>query len=169
MKSLIDDIVKYNVWANTGIISLFKYQKEDVSHNKIVSSFPSVRETLQHIWFAEMIWLSRLCNNPISKDDFMNKTSAIPIHLFFDGLLETSKIFETYVLNLTEQQLRQTCHYANTMGTPFQQSYYEIIQHCMNHSTYHRGQLVMMARQLNINQIESTDYITYLRKKSKSV
>ena len=35
---------------------------------------------------------------------------------------------------------------------------YEFIQHMINHSTYHRGQLVTMGRVLGITDAPGTDY-----------
>jgi uncharacterized damage-inducible protein DinB len=40
-----------------------------------------------------------------------------------------------------------------------------MIWHCINHQSFHRGQLVTFARQLGITDIPSTDYIVYLREK----
>lgn len=43
----------------------------------------------------------------------------------------------------------------------------EIIQTVFTHGSYHRGQVVMMMRQLNITQISQTDYIEWVREKER--
>ncbi|MCM3024666.1 DinB family protein [Heyndrickxia ginsengihumi] len=52
--------------------------------------------------------------------------------------------------------------YKNTKGELFTQTLFELIQHIVNHGTYHRGNLAAMIRQLGY-QGTSTDYITFLR------
>ncbi|MFL5753274.1 MAG: DinB family protein, partial [Bacteroidia bacterium] len=63
---------------------------------------------------------------------------------------------DAYFLSSTE--------YKNTKGEPFNTSNSGIIMHCMNHSTFHRGQLVTMLRGLGYEgAVDSTDLISYLR------
>jgi uncharacterized damage-inducible protein DinB len=42
-----------------------------------------------------------------------------------------------------------------------------MIHHCMNHSTYHRGQIVTIARNLELTDPPSTDFMRYVRLKSE--
>jgi uncharacterized damage-inducible protein DinB len=39
----------------------------------------------------------------------------------------------------------------------------DAIHHCMNHSTYHRGQIVTIARSLGIIDPPSTDFMAWKR------
>jgi uncharacterized damage-inducible protein DinB len=48
-------------------------------------------------------------------------------------------------------------------GVPLSHRRYEILLHTFNHSMYHRGQCVTMARTLEMQHIPSTDLIRYLR------
>jgi len=41
-----------------------------------------------------------------------------------------------------------------------------MVHHCMNHSTYHRGQLITLARQLGMKEgVPSTDLLYFSREK----
>jgi len=42
----------------------------------------------------------------------------------------------------------------------------QLVQHCVNHSTYHRGAIVSMGRQLNLNKAPSTDMLFYFNDNS---
>jgi uncharacterized damage-inducible protein DinB len=42
---------------------------------------------------------------------------------------------------------------------------YHVLHHIFNHSTYHRGQLVTMLRQLGSKDIPATDFIAFVKKK----
>jgi len=41
---------------------------------------------------------------------------------------------------------------------------FQILLHIFNHGTYHRGQLVTILQQLNIQNIPQTDFIVWTRK-----
>ena len=38
----------------------------------------------------------------------------------------------------------------------------DMIQHCLNQSTYHRGQIVTIARKIGLTDPPMTDYILYV-------
>jgi len=40
-----------------------------------------------------------------------------------------------------------------------------MLTHVFNHGTYHRGQLITMARQLGVEKLQQTDFIIWSRKK----
>ncbi len=53
--------------------------------------------------------------------------------------------------------------YRNLKGDQFSQPVYQVLHHIFNHSTYHRGQLVTMLRQVGLEKIPSTDFIAWAR------
>jgi uncharacterized damage-inducible protein DinB len=38
----------------------------------------------------------------------------------------------------------------------------ELLQHCLNHSTYHRGQIVSIGHQVGLKDAPMTDYMYYV-------
>lgn len=164
LKAIYTDIAQYNCWANERLINNFKLQPETVLDVPIQSSFSSIRETLLHLWGAEHLWLDRLQGNSPGKfptDGFAGSTAEL-----FDGLLASSNEFQAFLEEQEEAFFAVgKCNYENTTGAAFSQFNREVIHHCMNHSTYHRGQLVTLSRKVGINTIPATDYIYYLRYK----
>jgi uncharacterized damage-inducible protein DinB len=55
--------------------------------------------------------------------------------------------------------------YINLKGKKFSQNNAEIILHCMNHSTFHRGQLISMLRHVGYTDQSASDFILFLREK----
>jgi uncharacterized damage-inducible protein DinB len=45
----------------------------------------------------------------------------------------------------------------------FNQKASDMIHHCMNHQTFHRGQIITMARQLGLTEFPRTDFIIFKR------
>ena len=55
----IETLYAYNRWANQRMFSALQKLSDEQFAGKMQSSFPSIRETVFHILFAEWIWLKR--------------------------------------------------------------------------------------------------------------
>lgn len=159
MKQLIGTSAAYNVWANDKIAEILKGIDNDLLDEPVVSSFPTLRKTVYHIWDAEFIWLSRLQGEAITYWPSEKFNAETPI----DGILEVSKGLLDIVQQHNDEWLNTVCEYYNTKGQKFTQQYYQILMHVFNHSTFHRGQLITMLRTLGVTNLVSTDLITYFR------
>jgi len=82
-----------------------------------------------------------------------------------DGLIRQSVQWVEWVNNNAEIMLKQEYSFQNTKNELFKLTLYETVMHVMNHSTYHRGQLVTMMRTLGIKTIPQTDFMVFIRKK----
>ena len=162
MKQILETYTSYNLWANKKILDLLA---ENISllDKEVKSSFTSLRKTINHIWFAEEIWHKRLHGeSPTSLAEPTNDFAA-----FTKQLLARSQSFIDAVKNNDENYLQAPNTYKAIVGTPFTNPQWEMIMHCMNHSTYHRGQIVTMLRELGATAIPSTDMIGYFREINK--
>lgn len=79
------------------------------------------------------------------------------------GLNTTSVDFSNYIAAQKEDFFQKEFTVKTITSGVYTQKAFEMVHHCMNHSTYHRGQLLMMARQLGLKNLPSTDMIYYLR------
>jgi uncharacterized damage-inducible protein DinB len=160
MKKTLEHYTAYNLWANNEMIKCIEQLTHEQFHQTIESSFSSVFKTVLHIWDAEYIWLKRMQGNSINDwpSKMMDKEG-------FSGnvFLNNSDDFRAFVSRAEDSLFDQFCYYTNLKGEKYQTPYNNIVMHCMNHSTYHRGQLVTMFRQLGLKEIPSTDLITFDR------
>lgn len=158
---LLKDYTQYNLWANTQTINWLKTKPIALMEQEVLSSFPNLKLTLLHIWAAEKIWLERLQGTPPTT--FLSQTFAGSTEDVFEGILQQSAAFSDYVQVLSESQFNETGDFRLLNGTEDQRQRAEMIHHCMNHSAYHRGQIVTIARNLGLTDPPSTDFIKYLR------
>ena len=158
MKSMLTRLSSYNVWANMQFAELLKTLDPALLDKEVTSSFPSLRKTVTHIWDAELIWLSRMKNQGLS----WPPTAGIKDPRIED-FLSTSKTFDEFVRMKEEAWLDASTNYKNSKGQEFTTQNSGIIMHCMNHSTFHRGQIVTILRSQGVTSIPSTDLIAYLR------
>lgn len=161
MKTLLTQFAAYNLWANGVVAASIQELPPEVQTKEVVSSFPSLRATLLHMWDAENIWWQRMkLQEQIVRpsDSFTGDTSAV-----IKELLEQSKQWADWVQAAQEHRLEHEFIYRNSKREKFKQPVWQVLLHLFNHDTYHRGQLITMLRQLNSTKIPNTDFIAWSR------
>lgn len=166
MKEIYTSYARYNLWANRRMIEAYRKLPEDLVEKQIVSSFPSARLTFLHIWDAEFLWLNRL--QGISPGTFPSKEFKGNIGDVYEQLESSSTAFLDFVENQPEEFFGQMLHFKTISFGEQKQLAWQMIHHCLNHSTYHRGQLVTLGRQLGLEKLPPTDLIYYLREGEKT-
>jgi uncharacterized damage-inducible protein DinB len=161
LEILLKDYCAYNVWANKLVVNWLRHKPIEVLEREVPSSFPSLRATLLHIWAAEDIWLNRL--KGVSPAEFVSESYTGGTPEMLDWLIQNSELFENFVQRQSEEFFSNTSVYKHTNGQSYEQYNSEIILHCMQHSTYHRGQIVTIARNLGLVDPPKTDYVAYVR------
>jgi len=162
MKRILLDYTRYNSWANARVIEILKTLNDQALDQALGGSFSTIRNTVNHIWGAESIWYQRL---------MMAEHILIP-HQTFEGNFEeactawltVSSQFTNFVeKQFDDRSFEHAFSYKAMNKTVVKSTVYEAIHHTMNHSTFHRGQLIHYARLLGVTQIPSTDQITFFR------
>jgi uncharacterized damage-inducible protein DinB len=161
MKSLIISYATYNEWANLQLIHCIQKLEPAKHHIKVESSFSSIYATLLHILGAESIWWQRLQDEP--QNAWQLKDAGLSSSDVINGIVKQDKLWVQWVNGLNDEQLEKMVVYKNSKKEYFEQPLWQILLHVFNHTTYHRGQLVTMLRQLGISELPSTDYIHWAR------
>jgi len=154
----IRNLYAYNKWANHRIMDACR--PLDTTHftRNLGNSFGSIRDTLAHILGAEWVWLERWQHR---------SPKQLPIADTFPDIATIDRRWQeiergqnAFLEKLTDTQLEQRIAYTNFKGERWEYSLGQMMQHLVNHSTYHRGQVITMLRQLGGKAI-STDYLLY--------
>jgi uncharacterized damage-inducible protein DinB len=148
----------YNTWANKALALWLGQLSEEKSEQSIESSFTSIKKTISHIWSAEFLWLKVLQGE--SYQDNPAKQFQGSLEEMLNLWLEASSQLEAYILEQSSEELSKP-HSLGADREPV--SVEQILQHTLNHSTYHRGQLITMGRQLGLENPPRTDFIHYIR------
>jgi len=161
MKNTLETYTSYNLWANTKITDALKSITPSLIDKETPSSFPSLRKTTYHIWGAEELWWRRLHGESLSKVPAMDFAGSYQEATKF--FLSVSKKFSELAKEKDENYLQSPNTYKDTRGNSWTNQNWQMIMHCMNHSTFHRGQLVTMMRAVGVTTIPATDMIVYFR------
>lgn len=156
MNKQISLLYEYNTWANTRLLNHLKSLPDEIFKKEVDLGFKSLAEVIGHIVSADEIWFARMKEE--SPSLFESKQ--------FNNLEEASNYFyelqtqiHEYLVSINDIEKRVT--FRNRMGHEFQFSISEIIQHLVNHGTYHRGNISTMLNYLGYKGIK-TDYIAFL-------
>lgn len=154
----------YNLWANARIMDFVTNAGEDNADVECQSSFPTIRKTIYHIYDAEWVWMLRINKQPLG-DWPPSRDFNFPLDKFRETWAAQSTEIIDFVRSSDEKKLAVNLDYTNTKGEKFTSRLSDVIMHCMNHSTYHRGQVITMLRTTGFTDVASTDFITFCREK----
>jgi uncharacterized damage-inducible protein DinB len=161
MKELLTQYATYNIWANNEILNVILSLTNEQQKQEITSSFSSIYNTCYHLYDAESIWYQRL--QQVEKMIRQSENQAATMQDVANGWQQQSRLWLDWIGNVSEEQLKEIFHYQNMKGEKFQQPLQEVLLHLFNHSTYHRGQLVTMLRQVGVEKIPATDFVHWAR------
>jgi uncharacterized damage-inducible protein DinB len=153
----------YNSWANHRMLDSCSTLNGEQFTRDLGSSFRSVRDTLAHIYGAEWLWFERWhARIPMalpSPADFPD------LQTLRERWAEHERNLDTYIASLTPSELQRIIKYKNTQGVPFEGPIWPMLQHVVNHSSYHRGQIATLLRQLGAKPV-ATDLIVFYRERA---
>ena len=145
-KSDIQYLYKYNHWANTTVLDSVSKLTQEQLLKDLHSSHRSVRDTLAHILAAEWIWLERWKGT--SPAALLDPADFPTVESVRTRLSKVESECAEFLDGLTDQSLTEAVTYTNTKGEQWTYGLGQMLQHVANHSSYHRGQVVTMLRQL---------------------
>jgi uncharacterized damage-inducible protein DinB len=154
----IQELYRYNQWANDRVFGAVSGLTLQEFTRDLGNSYPSVRDTLTHLVWAEWIWLQRWQGD---SPQYRFDPSEFP-HL--SGLnarwLELKAEQTALVDAVTTDRLSAALSYVNLQGQSWRYALWRQMLHVVNHSTYHRGQVTTMLRQLGSVPIP-TDFLVF--------
>ena len=155
---MIDDLFRYNRWANSRILESALALDREEFVKTIPSSFPSLRHTLVHMLWSEWIWLQRWRGESPTvvflAGDYSD-TGAVKARW---GELHAGK--EDFLRTLDVASLSRNVRYVNLRGETWEYALWKQMLHVVNHSSYHRGQAATMLRQLGRTP-PATDFLIF--------
>jgi uncharacterized damage-inducible protein DinB len=159
-------LYEYNRWANARILEAVSTLNAEQFMRNLGSSHRSVRDTLVHIMSGEWIWLKRWQGqSPKSMFDPADFPSLAALRAKWTEV-ESEQM--DFVHSVTEVSLKKHVAYENIQGETWRYSLEHMMQHLVNHSTYHRGQVTTMLRQLGAEPT-ATDFLIFLDMKPEKL
>ena len=153
-------LVDYHYWARDRVLAAAELLPPDQFTREMGSSFRSVRDTLAHIYAAEWAWHQRWIGQ---------SPTGLPAGEFPDVASLRAKWtalesdVRAFLEGAGESGLDRVFDYTMIDGRTGSSVFWHMLQHVVNHATYHRGQVTTLLRQLGAAPPESMDLIRFYR------
>jgi uncharacterized damage-inducible protein DinB len=157
-------LIDYNYWARDRMLDAVQPLSPEQFTRDMGNSFRSVRDTLAHMYAAEWIWYSRwIGESPAAlppADRFPDLAALRSEWRDLEGKIRA--LFD----GLDDQGIARVIEYKSAMFGPGASILWQMLQHVVNHGSYHRGQVTTLLRQLGATPPKSTDLIGYYRERT---
>lgn len=157
-------LLDYHYWARDRVLDAAELLDQERFTRDLGNSFRSVRDTLAHVYSAEWAWYSRWQGHspttPLAADMFPD------LHTIRAAWRDHEVKVRALLDELGEDGIQRRMEYKMLSGQAAASIFWHMLQHVVNHATYHRGQVTTMLRQLGALPPKSTDLIAYYREKS---
>ena len=156
LQKLVSNYCIFNNWANTQIINFLENIESKILYSPTISSFNTIDYTLQHILRTQKFWYTFICQQDTSTLNWSVRENEV--NIIMNELAAISQKMKNTFISFSDNDL---CNKL-LLDTPWAKNNlcrYEYIIHVVNHSTFHRGQIITMARSLGVAEnIPNTDY-----------
>lgn len=157
------ELFAYNAWATRVIFDAVAQVSEADYLRDLHSSHGGIHGTLAHVVWAEHLWLHRWLGKPnpdVAQGKDLKDLASVRAR-FEDVEAERNRFLGT----LTAANLDDTRLVKPTSGGEHTHTLRQMFRHLVNHSSYHRGQIVTLLRQLGAKP-PSTDLTLYYRNRA---
>ena len=157
----LQTLVDYHYWARDRLLAALEPLTSEQYARDLGNSFRSIRETVTHIYAAEWAWYQRWKGE--------SPTALLPADRFPDLAAlraewsEQERKLRAYVNGLGDGGVSRIVEYKLLSGQAGASPVSQMVQHVVNHASYHRGQITTMLRQIGAEPAKPMDLIAYYR------
>ena len=155
-------LVEYHYWARDRILDAIGPLTPEQYLKDLGNSFKSVRDTVVHTYGAEWVWYSRWTGySPASLPDATAFPDLASIRNAWSA--QEDKVRQLVQSLAAANELERLIRYRTLGGQDAETMFAVMLQHVVNHASYHRGQVTTMLRQLGAPPPKSQDMIAFFR------
>jgi len=162
--AIIRSLLAYTLWGDRVVLRALEAVEEEDLHREAGASFNSVLGTMAHILGAERLWLSRFVGDPLGAlPGLEDYPDLVALQGGFEDFRPQAEFF---LASLTETMLAGDLHYTNTQGAEHSLTLWQALTHLSHHSSYHRGQVITLLRQMGYEP-PSTDLLQFFLERNR--
>jgi uncharacterized damage-inducible protein DinB len=161
-------LLEYHVWANDRVFRRLEELPEDIPRREIQSVFPTIFDTLVHIYRIDNLWLlgmqGRIADAVPSSRRILEETRSMDLRQLEEKFRDLSDQYRTF---LDAADAEAVSAYPHPQFGTLHARHIDIIRHVVNHGTYHRGNITAMLRQLGHPGVP-TDFVFYMMQETSA-
>ncbi len=157
-------LLDYHYWARDRLLDAVARLTPEQFNRDLGSSFKSVRDTLVHIYAAEWAWYSRWRGT--SPTALLTSEPFPDVESLRRAWAENEANVRAFTASLGDAGIDRVIAYKLLSGAEGASPFWQMLQHVVNHASYHRGQITTMLRQLGAEPARSMDLIAFYRERA---
>ena len=161
---VLQTLVDYHYWARDRLFPAVETLSDEQLRRPLGNSFSSVFDTMVHLCGADWIWRSRWeGESPMAlpKPELYHDLSKVRA-----AWLDEERRIRAIVDRLGPEGILRPVEYTGWDRRRQAQPFWQMLQHVVNHGSYHRGQVTTMLRQLDAAPAKSMDLIAFYRERA---
>jgi uncharacterized damage-inducible protein DinB len=144
-------MAQYNRWQNENLYGAADGLTDAQRKQQRGAFFGSMHGTLNHLLWADQMWMSRLAGTP--KPTVSGIPESLAMFESWDDLKRERQAFDQVIIDWTgcvdpEWLTGDLTWYSATMGREAARPRWLLVTHMFNHQTHHRGQVHCLLTQL---------------------
>jgi uncharacterized damage-inducible protein DinB len=166
-------LIDYNYWARDRLLDALAPLSSAEYLQDRGNSFRSLRDTAVHIYSGEWAWYSRWRGESPSGHVPADRFPDVPslreawstLEREVSGLLTGLDAGSLERVYLDAGSLERVYDYQSFSGAVGRASLAQMVEHVVNHGSYHRGQITTMLRQAGLAAPLSMDLMVFFRER----
>jgi uncharacterized damage-inducible protein DinB len=160
----LQTLVEYHYWARDRVLASVETLSDEQLRKNLGNSFASIFDTVVHLYGADWIWCTRWNGeSPMS----LPAASTFPdLAAVRQAWSEEEQRIRSVLTRLGPDGVARPIEYRGWDGRQQAQPFWQMLQHLVNHGSYHRGQLTTMVRQLGVPPPKAMDLIAFYRERA---
>jgi uncharacterized damage-inducible protein DinB len=154
----LNTLVDYHYWARDRMYQALEALTPEQATRDLGGSFGSIHDTVAHIYAAEVVWYARWHGD--SPALLTGAAFSDLAHVHGAWVIHESKIRD-FVTALGEPGADRVFEFTRFDGQRVAAQFWQMLQHVVNHGSYHRGQVTAKLRQLGAATAKPLDMIAF--------
>jgi len=142
-------MARYNRWQNDNLYAIADALSEAERRREREAFFGSIHATLNHVLWADRIWMSRLAGVPSPRGGI---PESVSLYDDWGELKQERKAFDAVVIDWADRLdgaslAGELAYYSGAIKSHLRKPKWVLVTHMFNHQTHHRGQVHCMLTQ----------------------
>jgi uncharacterized damage-inducible protein DinB len=151
----------YSRWASERSLDAARVLTADELARDLGNSYGGVAGTLEHIFQADRVWLSRVEGSP--RLTLCDPGETWTLESLAAEWADVASRWRAWAE--TTDDFEANLQYKNLAGQDHGLPLWQLVLHLVNHATYHRGQITTMLRQLGHKPVATDLHVFYLSRR----
>ena len=160
----LQTMIDYHYWARDRMLDALEPLAPEQYNRDLGSSFKSIRDTLTHVYAAEWAWYERWQGR--SPTALLRTETFADLAALRAAWAEQESKMRAFVADEQAGPIDRVLGYTLLNGATGASPLWQMVQHVVNHASYHRGQITTMLRQIGAAPAKPMDMIAYYRVKA---